>query len=47
MIAFIKEKGVNIVFNEKVFGLEKYRDALKKLEENRLFAKGLIKIPGN
>lgn len=48
MIAFIQEKGVKMAFDEEVvFGLEGYKEALKRLEENKHFAKVMIKIPGN
>ena len=46
MIAFIEEKGIRMVFGEKVFELGGYEQALKWLEENRHFAKVLINIQG-
>lgn len=47
MIAFIEEKGIKMAYDEEMFGLEGYKDALKRLEENKHFAKVLVKIPGN
>ena len=47
MIAFIEEKRVKMAFDEKVFELEEYKEALQRLDENRHFAKVLIKMSGN
>ena len=44
MVAFIKEKGIQMVYDEEVLGLADYREALKRLEDNKHFAKVVIKI---
>ena len=46
MVAFIEEKGIKMVFDEVVFGLGGYKEALEFLEGNKHFAKVLIRIPG-
>lgn len=48
MVTFIEGKGIKMAFDdEKVFALREYQDALKRLEENKHFAKVLIKISEN
>lgn len=46
MVAFIEEKGVKMAFDDEVFGLAEYKEALKRLGMNKHFAKVLIRISG-